>query len=233
MCPPMTCKDHQKKTIPFTGIHPYKKGENKNLNTKELPTKNNLIKIKRSIKQSKEGQMLLEQKRIILTKELEMYIDESKKMREKGKILLQEAYHTLSLANMEIGLDDMIDIADGIKVDNSIDIKYKSIMGVEIPSVVFEMPDLEINYGLYNTTAAVDEAMLKFREVKAYLIELAQVENIIFRLKKDIEKVQRRSNALKEIIIPQDESLAKKIQEILDENEKEEFIRLKNLKKKR
>lgn len=202
------------------------------MDTKQLPTKNNLIKIKSTIKQSKEGQMLLEQKRMILQRELEKYIAEEQKLKESGKELLTEAYHYLKIANIEIGLDDMIDISDGIKIDNSIDIKYKTIMGVEIPSIVPEEKENNINYGLYNTTVAVDEAILKFAEVKKYILNLAQMNNTIFRLQKAIEKVQRRSNALKEIIIPEDEMIAKQIQDILDENEKEEFIRLKKLKVK-
>lgn len=133
---------------------------------------------------------------------------------------------------LKFGMDDMIDISDGIKVDNSIDIKYKTIMGVEIPSIVQENKDLKINYGLYNTTYSVDQAILKFDEVREYILELAQTENTIFRLKKAIEKVQRRSNALKEIIIPEDEKLANQIQDVLEENDREEFIRLKKLKSK-
>ena len=126
----------------------------------------------------------------------------------------------------------MMDISDGIKVNDNIDIKYKTIMGVEVPSVVREELNLKINYGLYHTTYSVDQAILKFSEVREYILELVQLENTIYRLKKAIEKVQRRSNALKEIIIPEDGKLAKHIQDILEENEREEFIRLKKLKNK-
>lgn len=200
------------------------------MDTKSLPTKNNLLKIKNSIKQSQEGQMLLEQKKMILQRELERYLDEEQKLREYGQRILEEALYFLKIANIEIGIDEMIDISDGIKIDNNIDIKYKTIMGVEIPSIIPEESNITINYGLYNTTSSVDEAILRFIDVKKYILDLAQIENTIYRLQKNIEKVQRRSNALKEIIIPSDEKLAAKIQEILDENEKEEFIRLKRLK---
>ena len=132
----------------------------------------------------------------------------------------------------KFGMDDMIDISDGIKVDNSIDIKYKTIMGVEIPSIVIEKRNLEFNYGLYNTTYSVDQAILKFNLVRDYILELVQIENTIYRLKKAIEKVQRRSNALKEIIIPENQKLANQISEIIEENDREEFIRLKKLKRK-
>lgn len=200
------------------------------LNTKSLPTKNNLIKIKRTIQQSKKGQMLLEQKAIILQKELEKCMAEEEKQRENFNEVFEEASHALKIANVEIGIEDMIDIASGIKVDNSIDIKYKTIMGVEIPSIVPEETEVKINYGLYNTTAKVDETILKYSKVKKYILETAQIENTVFELKRAIEKIQRRSNALKEIIIPEDEKIAEGIQEILDETEREEFIRRKKLK---
>lgn len=203
------------------------------MDTTKLPTKNNLMKIKSTIKQSKEGQMLLEQKRMILNRELEKYIAEEQTLRKYGENLVSEAYHYLKMANVEIGLEDMLNISDGIEIDYSIDIKYKTIMGVEIPSIVPEEMPINLHYGLYNTTNSVDKAILKFVEVKKYILELAQMQNVIIRLKKSIEKVQRRANALKEIIIPKDEKTAKEIQDILDETEKEEFIRLKKLKKKR
>lgn len=52
------------------------------MDTKNLPTKNNLIKIKHSIKQSKEGQILLEQKKMILQKELEKYSQQRQQLKQ-------------------------------------------------------------------------------------------------------------------------------------------------------
>ncbi len=199
---------------------------------RDIPTKNNLIKLRNFIKQSKEGQSLLEQKKLILQNELEKYKKKEKELQETGNSIVADAYMALNLANVDIGIDEILDISTGVKIDNNIDIRYISIMGVEIPSIVYEEPNIKINYGLYNTTAAVDEAITKFAKVKKYLIELAQIENIIYRLNRSIEKVQRRSNALSEIIIPRDEQIAKNIQNILEEAEREEFARLKVMKKK-
>ena len=126
----------------------------------------------------------------------------------------------------------MINLSNTIKEDdNVIDIKYKTIMGVEIPSIISQENEIAPVYGLYNTTSNIDETIIKYNKLKKYIIELAEIENIIFRLEKSIEKVQRRANALKEIIIPRDEKIAKKIQEILDETDMEEFSRMKMIKK--
>ena len=43
------------------------------MSVRDLPTKNNLIKLQAFIKQSKQGHKLLEQKKLILTRELDKY----------------------------------------------------------------------------------------------------------------------------------------------------------------
>ncbi|MBP3503361.1 MAG: V-type ATP synthase subunit D [Clostridia bacterium] len=202
------------------------------MSIRDLPTKNNLIKLQNFINQSKQGHKLLEQKKLILTRELDKYKEKEKELKEKGKNILKEAQNSLRLSNVDIGIESMINLSNTIKEDdNVIDIKYKTIMGVEIPSIISQENEIAPVYGLYNTTSNIDETIIKYNKLKKYIIELAEIENIIFRLEKSIEKVQRRANALKEIIIPRDEKTAKKIQEILDETDIEEFSRMKIIKK--
>lgn len=202
------------------------------MSIRDLPTKNNLIKLQNFINQSKQGHKLLEQKKIILTRELDKYKEKEKALKDKGKNILKEAQNSLRLSNVDIGIESMINLSNTIKEDdNVIDIKYKTIMGVEIPSIISQETEIAPIYGLYNTTSNIDETIIRYNKLKKYIIELAEIENIIFRLEKSIEKVQRRANALKEIIIPRDEKIAKKIQEILDETDIEEFSRMKMIKK--
>ena len=198
---------------------------------RNLPTKNNLIKLKSFINQSKEGKKLLEQKKLILQREMDKYIKERKELKKRGENLLKEAFESLKNANVDIGIERVADIANGIEKDDSLDIKYISVMGVEIPSVVIGEKEQKINFGLYETTVAMDEAIVKFQEVKEYLVNFAQIETTITRLKASIEKVERRINALEQVIIPRDEKIAQKISDILDETEMEEFARLKIVKK--
>lgn len=201
---------------------------------RDLPTKNNLIKLKAFIKQSKQGKKLLEQKKMILKREIDKYKAEQVNLKKYGENLLQDAFESLKNANVDIGIEEMVSIANGIKEDDSIDIKYLTVMGTQIPSVILKSKiKPEMNYGLYNTTSAVDEAISKFIQVKEYLVQLARVENTIFRLQISIEKVERRANALEQVIIPRDEKIAHKISEILDEMEMEEFSRLKVIKKEK
>lgn len=106
-------------------------------------------------------------------------------------------------------------------------------MGVDIPSVIYEESNIKLNYELFQTSISVDETIIKFAEAKEFIIKIAEINNTILRLKKAIEKVERRSNALKEIIIPKNEILLKKINDSLEEMQRDEFIRLKVVKNKK
>ena len=200
------------------------------MDTSTLPTKNNLMRIKDKLKLSKQGHDLLEKKKFILTVEKKKYENKKKELNQKVKALMEEANQALVNASIDIGIDELINIANGINTDDNIDIKYKSVMGVEIPSVVFEEKKVELSYALYSTTISVDVAVSKFKEIKKFLIQLAELDSTIIRLEKNISKVQKRSNALKDIVIPEEEELYKQIQDILEERDREEFTRLKVIK---
>jgi V/A-type H+-transporting ATPase subunit D len=200
---------------------------------KYLPTKSNLIKIRNSLKLSRQGQDLLEKKRIILMKEREKYDQAAKELKEKTNLLFVEGYKSLQNANIELGIDTIYKIAEGAKNEVDLDIKYKTIMGVEIPSVIeINLQDYnKFNYGLYSTTISLDKTIIVYRKIRDNLIKLAEIENIINRLNKSIKKVARRSNALKEIVIPQFEKNAKEIQSIIEERERDDFAKMKVSKK--
>jgi len=195
-----------------------------------LPTKNNLIKLQNTIKQRKSGQKLLEDKSLILKRKLEEYKTEKEKLQQQLNEILIHAQGALNKAIVDVGFDELIDISNAIKKDNTISVKYLSVMGVEMPSCIYQEQELEPNYGLYHTTVEVDESIIDFTKLKRIIIKLAEVDDSIVELKKAIEKNERRSKALKEIIIPKDEDLARKISSTLEEAEREEFTRLKVVK---
>jgi len=195
-----------------------------------LPTKNNLIKLQNTIKQRKSGQKLLEDKSLILKRKLEEYKTEKEKLQQQLNEVLTHAQGALNKAIVDVGFDELIDISNAIKKDDSISVKYLSVMGVEMPSCIYQELELEPNYGLYHTTIEVDESIIDFTNLKKVIIRLAEVDDSIIQLKKAIEKNERRSKALKEIIIPKDEDLARKITSTLEEAEREEFTRLKVVK---
>ena len=201
------------------------------MDTSALPTKNNLMKIKSKLNLSMQGHDLLEKKKIILEMEKEKYAKKMKEKKEKLNELFINGIEKIKMASVDIGMEELKNITEEIDFNEKIDIKYKTVMGVEIPSIIYEKPQKELKYGLYNTSIQVDEVIETFNEIKKATIELAELENTILRINKAVEKVKKRSNALKDIIIPEDIEKIKKIQSILEEREREQYSRLKIIKK--
>lgn len=197
-----------------------------------LPTKSNLIKLKKTIILAKQGQELLEKKKYILMKEVEKYISKRVQIEDEFKEQYEKAFYMLQNANVDIGINKVSSIAHNIGVDETLDIKYKTVMGVEIPIVDYKQREKpELTFGLLGTTINLDEAIIEFQKLKKILIDLAEIEVTVKRLNDSIVKVQKRSNSLKDIVILNYEKQEKRIQETLDERDREEFTRMKMIKK--
>lgn len=194
-----------------------------------VPTKGNLITTKRSLALAKNGYALLDKKRNILVREMMTLIDTATEIQNKIDITYSRAYKALEIANITLGLCD--EISKAVPEETSLKLSYRSVMGVEIPIVTI---DENSNDGLYfsitSTNANLDEAYLRFHEVKQLTAVLAEVENSVYRLADAIKKTQKRANALKNVMIPKFEETVKFITESLEEKDREEFSRLKVIK---
>ncbi len=196
-----------------------------------LPTKSNMMRLQTSLKITKQGHDLLDRKKIVLTREIEKYTKIHQKLKKELSELMESGKEHVKAVNIEIGIDKFAKIADTVPIDDYIDIKNVTLMGVEIPSAVHKQEEIVRTYDFYNTTNTVDETMIEFNKIQEKLIEYAILDNTIERLQKAVEKVRKRANALQNIIIPEMEVNLKSIVETIDEREREEFARLKVVKK--
>ena len=197
-----------------------------------VPTKGNLINTKKSLALAKMGFELMDKKRNILIREMMALIDKANEIQGKIDDAYDEAYLALQTANITHGY--CAEISKTIPVDNSLELDYRSIMGVEIPTVTIAEPDRStIFFGLNTTNTALDNAYRKFTEVKLMTARLVEIENSVYRLADSIKKTQKRANALKNIMIPKFEEDVKFITDALDEKDREEFSRMKVIKKKK
>ena len=67
-------------------------------------------------------------------------------------------------------------------------ITYRSVMGVEIPTVTIHPQPLKNHFGFRRTNVKLDEAYLKFDDVKRLTASLAEIENSVYRLAQGIRK---------------------------------------------
>lgn len=198
-----------------------------------FPTKGNLMLAQNTLALSKQGYELLDKKRNILMREMMALIDKAKALHSRIAVIFSDAYRALEFANVSIGINTVEDIGFAIPVDENIKIKFRSVMGVELPVVSKKESETAPMYGLAMTNSALDEAVAKFMKVKELTLELAEIETSVYRLAVNIGKTQKRANSLKNIMIPKYEGIVKNIQDVLDEKEREEFSRLKIIKKQK
>ncbi len=202
------------------------------MNPNTFPTKGNLILAKNSLKLAKQGYELMDKKRNILMHELMELIDKAKNVQQEIDSTFSSAYLSLQKANIEMGIRNIQEISNTIPEENSIQIKQRSVMGTEIPLVEYDNTVSKPNYAFFQTKISLDEATKRFIKVKDLTIRLSSIENSAYRLATNINKTQKRANALKNITIPYYTALTTEIQNALEEKEREEFTRLKVIKRR-
>lgn len=201
------------------------------MNVSTVPTKGNLMSLQNSLKLAKQGYELMDKKRNILITELTGLISEAKSIQSKIDMTFTKAYEALQVANIELGISYVQEIAKAMPVEDSIVIKTRSVMGTEIPRVEMQNIDTKPTYAFYSTRYSLDKAREAFQKVKELTVRLSAVENSAYRLAANIRKTQKRANALNNITIPTYTALCKNIQAALEEKEREEFTRLKVIKR--
>ena len=201
------------------------------MNPNTFPTKGNLILAKNSLALASQGYELMDKKRNILLRELMGLIDQAKDSQSEIDSTFREAYQALQKANIELGIHYVQDIAASVPLEQSIRIKTRSIMGTEIPLVQSQSDWPNLTYAFYSSSEALDRARMNFEKVKELTIKLSMVENSAYRLASSIRKTQKRANALKNITIPTYQNLVTTISNALEEKDREEFTRLKVIKR--
>ncbi len=196
-------------------------------------TKANLIAAQSALDFSRKGFELLDKKRNVLIRKLMEFMDRAKDIQQKMQEVFRDAYEAMTVANITLGINEVNEVAQSIPKETEFNILTYSVMGVEIPEIRYEKHEIVPYYSFYHTNTALDVALQKFQQVKYLLYELAEIEDSVYKLAIEINRTQKRTNALKNIQIPRYEELVKFISEVLEEKEREDFFRLKILKRKK
>jgi len=177
------------------------------------------------------GRDVLERKRDILLRELRNSIFQAEKAREELLVALAKAYQSLKEANMAKGSETVANVASGSSFEADFLVDFKSIMGVSVPNVEFQSEtDPKPDYGFGNTSAELDKSFKQFYSTLKLIADLAKAEGTTFQIANDVGRTQRRVNALNYVLIPMYRNMTKKIALVLEEKDREEFVRTKRIK---
>ncbi|MCM1054929.1 MAG: V-type ATP synthase subunit D [Bacteroides sp.] len=193
-----------------------------------FPTKGNLMASKRSLAQARLGYELMDRKHNILIREMVSLSDKAKEIRGSIDKVFADAYRSLEMANIMLGV--VMPLTKQIPEETGVRVSYRSVMGVELPTVTIDEAPSVMTYSPMLTNSQFDRAYICFNKAKHMAATLAEIENSIYRLSVAIKKTQKRANALKNILIPRYTEQVKFITNALEEKEREEFSRQKIIK---
>ena len=195
-----------------------------------LPTKIELIRIKKSLQVANSVHKILEDKRDVLLRKLDEIIEEATISRDKMWEPLSTAYRFLFNTYLKVGSITLESIA--LTTPSQVDViaDVKPIVDILVPTLKLSEKKSELTYGFADTSSSLDTTTQMMRLVLPHICSAAESENTIFRLAKELEKTQRLINALEYVIIPSYKDSIKFIASTLEEREREDFVKLKHVK---
>jgi len=195
------------------------------------PTRSNLLKSRESLRMAKEGYDLLEQKREVLLMELMQIVHDLRELEEQMTAKSAAAFAALESTMLSMGDESLKWAILSVIGERDISLLHRSVMGVPVVTIQGgKESSAQLQAGPEGTEPPLDEARQRFGELLSIIYEWSEVEISVWRLAAEIRKTQRRVNALENIFIPQYEGTVKAIEEVLEESDREEFIRKKKVK---
>jgi len=200
------------------------------------PTRSELLERRGQIKLAEQGMDLLKQKRDALLIEFMGVMDETLRLSEALQRAVSEAQYSLAVAKAVDGTVALRSAGMATKGAVVVEMSGTRIMGVPVPVVTKgESPirsSFTRGYSVTGVSSRVDESADKFERILDVIIEYADIETRLKRLGEEIQKTNRRVNALEQVTIPQLREQVTYIRQTLDERAREDLFRLKKVKKK-
>ncbi len=196
-------------------------------------TKSNLIHLKDELDFARDGLELLDQKKEILINQVTFLASKADHIREKVNRDLMIAYSHLKDALVEHGEPDVEAAGLAVRAGEEVSIRDRSLMGVVLPVVSVRLPEERPQYGLYGTGMTMDETAGAVHEAMESIAELAELEVGIERLLAELSKTLKRINALGHIYVPMYSATVRRIEETLEEKEREALFQMKRIRSRR
>ncbi|MBU1669579.1 MAG: V-type ATP synthase subunit D [Actinobacteria bacterium] len=200
------------------------------------PTRSELLYRRQQISLAQQGLELLKKKRDALLREFLPIIDETMKLSLRLERATVDAQQALALAKAVEGKFVLRSVGFATKGEVLVDIFGTHVMGVPIPvirkSSAPVKTELTRGYSITGVSSRVDQTASKFEEIIDLMIQSADIETRLRRLGEELQRTNRRVNALENTVIPQLHEQVKFIFSALDERAREDHFRLKKVKSK-
>jgi V/A-type H+-transporting ATPase subunit D len=196
------------------------------------PTRMEYLRTVRRIAMSKKGLKLLKLKRSALILEFFNLSKKVASLRSGLQAKLASGYEGIHASEMFVGPLRLEYESMRIPKIQELTLKSKNVMGVRIPEVMTKSSGQAGMEYLLEIPASINQAVKAFQQVHQMVLDVAEKETALRKLLFEIEKTKRRTNAIENVLIPRLQQNARYIKFRFDEMERENFTKLKTVKRK-
>lgn len=198
------------------------------------PTRMELLNVKNRTVLAQKGYRLLKEKRDALIMEFFEVVDKARGVRGELAQHVVKGSEDLVASESLMGVYEVEYLSDMAPSMPELTFRMDNIMGVKVPAISFphteERPRF---YSILSSSHKLNESTHEFTLASRKIIQLVEREEKVRRLSKEIKKTKRRVNALEYIMMPRLKATERYIRMRLEEIERENFFRLKMVKKKK
>jgi V/A-type H+/Na+-transporting ATPase subunit D len=196
------------------------------------PTRLELLRTRRRIVVARRGLNLLKLKRTALIAEFFRISKEAMRLRGDLRQRIARGYEAIRLAETIEGPTRLENISMLLPDVPAVSVATKNVMGVRTPRVDRGAFAPLRSVSLLDLPTSVEEALHRFDEIYEVVLDIAEKENALRRLLREIEKTKRRASAIENVLIPRLEGVVRYIKFRFDEIERDSFSMLKTVKRK-
>lgn len=197
------------------------------------PTRMELLKLRKRLVVAQRGHKLLKDKLDGLMKDFAALAKAYKEYRLAVDEELPHVLRLFVLAEATSSRLATVDALENTRQDLQITVNPRRIMGVLTPVLDVVFGEAGGGYSMIHTSPELDKAISGLKEFLPKLLKMAELEETIRLLSREIEKTRRRVNALEHTFIPRMKETVKYITGKLDEMERSTTSRLMKIKAQR
>jgi V/A-type H+/Na+-transporting ATPase subunit D len=196
------------------------------------PTRLELLRTRRRILIARRGLNLLKLKRTALIAEFFAVSREALKLRGDLRTRIAQGYESIRMAETIEGPTRLENISMMLPDIPAVAVGTKNVMGVRTPKLKRGAYAPVPASSLLDLPTSVAESVRRFQAIYQVVLEIAERENALRRLLKEIEKTKRRASAIENVLIPRLAGIVRYIKFRFDEMERDTFSMLKTVKRK-
>ncbi len=194
-------------------------------------TRLELIRTKARVRVAAKGLSLLKMKRGSLVMEFFEMAKQIRSMRENMRESVARAMESIRIAEAQAGTIEVERIAAEQGSANAT-VNARNVMGVVIPNVELSLHDYGAGYSVVSVPTSITDARNGFSTLSRLIVEVVEKEASLRKLLNEIEKLNRRANAIENVVIPSMKSRIIYIKQRLEDLERDQTVSLKFIKRR-